>query len=90
MNMEKRLRISRGGQLSIPAEVRHRWATSTVVVEDEGERLVVRPAPDDPIAAAAGVFAEESRRARGNRGLDDIRREEREADAEAEERRWGP
>jgi AbrB family looped-hinge helix DNA binding protein len=50
----RRLRISKGGQVSIPAEIRHRWGTHTVVVEDEGDRLVLPPVPDDPIAAARG------------------------------------
>jgi AbrB family looped-hinge helix DNA binding protein len=53
----KRLRISKGGQVSIPAEVRHRWGTHTVVAEDEGDRLVLRPVPDDPISAARGALA---------------------------------
>jgi bifunctional DNA-binding transcriptional regulator/antitoxin component of YhaV-PrlF toxin-antitoxin module len=53
----KRLRISKGGQVSIPAEVRHRWDTNTVIADDQGDRLVLRPVPDDPIAAAKGIFA---------------------------------
>lgn len=90
MNMSTRLRISRGGQVSVPAEVRKRWDTSTVLAEDEGDRLVLRPAPDDPIEAAAGVFAQDAGTLR-ERGitLEDIRQEEREAEAEREERRWG-
>ena len=52
-----RHRITVAGQLSLPADVRRRWATSTVVLEDEGDHLVVRPVPDDPIAAARGAFA---------------------------------
>jgi len=52
-----RHRITAAGQLSLPADVRRRWATSTVVLEDEGDHLVVRPVPDDPIAAARGAFA---------------------------------
>ena len=46
--------ISKGGQVSIPAEVRHRWGTNRVLVEDRGDELVFRPLPDDPIAAARG------------------------------------
>ena len=57
MVMRKRMRISRGGQISIPAEIRHRWGTSTVTLEDQGGRLVLEPAPDDPIAAAEGALA---------------------------------
>lgn len=51
-----RSRISRGGQISIPAEVRKRWATSRVQIEDEGDALVVRPLPEDPVTAARGSF----------------------------------
>lgn len=51
-----RSRITRGGQISIPAEVRKRWATSRVQIEDEGDSLVVRPWPEDPVAAARGSF----------------------------------
>lgn len=87
--MSRRLKISRGGQVSIPAPIRHRWNTTTVLAEDHGDRLVLMPAPDDPIAAAAGAFAEEARALRDQRITPEaIRREEREAEAEAEERRW--
>ena len=34
--------------------VRHRWGTSTVTLDDQGDRIVIEPAPDDPIAAAEG------------------------------------
>jgi len=46
--------ISKGGQVSVPAEVRHRWRTSRVVIEDRGNAIVIRPIPDDPIGAAIG------------------------------------
>lgn len=52
----KRRRITAGGQVSLPAEVRRRWATSTVAFEDLGDRLIVRPVPEDPIAAARGAL----------------------------------
>jgi bifunctional DNA-binding transcriptional regulator/antitoxin component of YhaV-PrlF toxin-antitoxin module len=52
-----RHRVTAAGQLSLPADVRRRWATSTVVLEDEGDHLVVRPVPDDAIAGARGAFA---------------------------------
>jgi bifunctional DNA-binding transcriptional regulator/antitoxin component of YhaV-PrlF toxin-antitoxin module len=74
MIMKKRVRISKGGQISIPAAIRRRWATSTVALEDQGDRVVLEPAPDDPIAAAEGVLAEElgaldpARLRRGARG----------------------
>lgn len=53
------MRVTRGGQISIPAAIRHRWGTSTVVLDDQGERIVIEPAPDDPVAAAEGALAVE-------------------------------
>lgn len=49
-------RITAGGQISLPASVRHRWGTKAVSVQDLGDRLVVRPIPDDPVAAARGAL----------------------------------
>jgi bifunctional DNA-binding transcriptional regulator/antitoxin component of YhaV-PrlF toxin-antitoxin module len=59
MLMKVRTRISKGGQISIPVAVRRRWGTSTVALDDQGDRLVIEPAPDDPIAAAEGSLAGE-------------------------------
>jgi AbrB family looped-hinge helix DNA binding protein len=85
MIMKLRLKISRGGQVSIPASIRHRWGTSTVALDDQGDRIVLEPAPDDPIAAAEGALAEEFGRLR--LGLGELRREAREDDRAAEVRR---
>lgn len=49
-------RITSAGQVSLPAEVRRRWATDQVVLVDHGDHLVVRPAPEDPIAALRGIW----------------------------------
>lgn len=57
MIMKQRLKISRGGQISIPAGIRHRWGTTTLALDDQGDRIVLEPAPDDPIAAAEGALA---------------------------------
>ena len=57
MLMRSRVKISKGGQISIPAKVRHRWGPSTVTLDDQGNRIVLEPAPDDPIAAAEGALA---------------------------------
>ena len=59
MAMRTLLKISRGGQVSVPAVIRKRWNTSTVMIEDNGEFLVLRPAPDDPLDAVMGIFADE-------------------------------
>lgn len=55
------VKISRGGQVSVPAEIRHRWNTSRVALEDRGDCLVVRPAADDPVGALRGAFADASK-----------------------------
>ena len=53
--MKLRTRITRGGQISIPAAVRRRWATDNILLEDSGgDELVLRPLPADPVDAAIG------------------------------------
>jgi bifunctional DNA-binding transcriptional regulator/antitoxin component of YhaV-PrlF toxin-antitoxin module len=52
----KRRKITTGGQISLPASVRSRWGTTSVAVEDLGDYVIVRPLPDDPIAAARGAL----------------------------------
>jgi bifunctional DNA-binding transcriptional regulator/antitoxin component of YhaV-PrlF toxin-antitoxin module len=75
--------ISRGGQVQVPADVRRRWGTRRVILEDLGDTLEIRPLPDDPIAAARGAFA--------GLGLtsNEMVRQLREEEAEAEARKWG-
>ena len=75
-------RISQGGQVQIPAEVRRRWNTRTVLVEDGGAFLRISPVPQDPISAAAGALAGE-----GPGALEMLRRL-REDEAAAESRKW--
>jgi bifunctional DNA-binding transcriptional regulator/antitoxin component of YhaV-PrlF toxin-antitoxin module len=55
----KSAKISAGGQISIPSAIRRRWATSRLTLEDLGDRIVLTPAPDDPIAAARGALVGE-------------------------------
>lgn len=76
------MRISKGGQISIPAEVRRRWATRAVVLEDLGDRLVIQPTADDPIAAARGALKGE--------GLssEEHRRRSRLEEDEIEDQKW--
>jgi bifunctional DNA-binding transcriptional regulator/antitoxin component of YhaV-PrlF toxin-antitoxin module len=75
--------ISRGGQVSIPAEIRHRWGATRVILVDHGTSLELRPIPADPIAALRGSMR--------SMGLttDEIRAHMREEDLEAEERKFG-
>lgn len=49
-------KITSSGQISLPAGVRKRWGTNAVAVEDMGDHVLVRPLPDDPIAAARGAL----------------------------------
>jgi len=83
MFMRTRMRITSGGQVSIPAAIRHRWGTSTVVLDDQGDRIVLEPAPDDPIAAAEGALAAEF----GRLDIGRLRRAARADDRAAEDRR---
>lgn len=39
-------RISRGGQVTVPAPVRRRWETERVALEDHGDYLLLRPLAD--------------------------------------------
>jgi hypothetical protein len=50
-------RITVGGQLSVPVSVRKRWGTSLVALDDQGDQLVVKPLPEDPIGAARGSLS---------------------------------
>jgi bifunctional DNA-binding transcriptional regulator/antitoxin component of YhaV-PrlF toxin-antitoxin module len=81
--MKRRMHISRGGQISIPAPIRHRWATSTVTLDDQGDRIVLMPAADDPISAAEGALAREF----GAIDLERMRQVAREDDRVATDRR---
>lgn len=84
MLMAKLQKISKGGQLSVPAPVRKRWGTTSVLVEDHGDALVVRPTSDDPIEAAYGAFVPP-----GGPTTAQVRRDEREDEAKIEKRRSG-
>jgi bifunctional DNA-binding transcriptional regulator/antitoxin component of YhaV-PrlF toxin-antitoxin module len=77
-------RISKGGQIQVPAEVRRRWGTDRVLIEDEGAVLRIEPLPDDPIGAAMG-----SLKGKLKMSSDEARRQFREEEIEAEERKWG-
>ncbi len=75
--------ISRGGQVSIPAEIRHRWGATRVILVDHGTSLELRPIPADPIAALRGSLRSMEMT------TDELRAQAREEDAEIEARRSG-
>jgi len=76
-------RITAGGQLSIPAAIRRRWGTSRVALEDQGDALVVRPLPEDILAALRGSLKGEIRAT-----TDELRRRARADEEAAERRKW--
>jgi hypothetical protein len=78
-----RIRIYKGGQISLPAQIRRRWATDALVVEDLGDRVVLRPIPADPVAAAVGSFPARKGSAA------QARRRTREEEQTAERRKYG-
>lgn len=67
--------ISRNGQVSVPAEARARWGTRRVTVVDLGDRVVVRPAPDEPVKALRGKYK------RVGPATEEARRQERDDEA---------
>jgi bifunctional DNA-binding transcriptional regulator/antitoxin component of YhaV-PrlF toxin-antitoxin module len=74
-------KVSRNGQVSVPAAVRHRWGTSTVLIIDRGGYAIVRPVPDDPIDALRGAYTTPGPTS------DEMRAANRDAEAAAEARR---
>ena len=71
--------ISQGGQVQIPANVRRRWGTRKVIIDDAGDSIRFRPVPTDPIDALMGAFAGPGPTS------DELRRITREEDAYLEE-----
>lgn len=77
-------RITTSGQVSIPAAIRRRWGTRRVTVVDMGDHLVMRPVPEDPVAAVRGIFKEQMK----GMTTDELRRIAREDERRAEERKY--
>jgi bifunctional DNA-binding transcriptional regulator/antitoxin component of YhaV-PrlF toxin-antitoxin module len=48
--------VSQNGQVSIPAATRARWNARRVIVIDLGDRVVMRPTSDQPVADLAGKY----------------------------------
>jgi bifunctional DNA-binding transcriptional regulator/antitoxin component of YhaV-PrlF toxin-antitoxin module len=67
--------VSGNGQVSIPAGTRARWKTRKVIVVDLGDRVVMRPAPSEPVEKLEGKY-----RTRGP-SSDQARRQARRDDA---------
>jgi bifunctional DNA-binding transcriptional regulator/antitoxin component of YhaV-PrlF toxin-antitoxin module len=69
-------RVTRNGQVSLPAEMRHRWGARSVLVIDRGDYAIVRPVPEDTITALRGAHAGPGP------SSEEARRSERDADAD--------
>ncbi len=52
-----RAKVTRNGQVSLPAALRHRWNAGSVLVIDRGDYAIVRPVPKDPLTALRGAHA---------------------------------
>ena len=52
-------KVTSNGQISLPAIVRRRWATTRVLVIDRGSYAIVRPIPDDVVDALRGKYADD-------------------------------
>lgn len=74
-------KVTRAGQISLPADLRRRWGVDRVLVIDHGDHAEVRPLPDDAIGQLKGRYA--------GLGIDTaaMRAEARAEEVEAEERR---
>lgn len=48
------MKLTDGGQISVPAAVRRRWGTQRVKITDAGDHLVVEPEPTNRFAALRG------------------------------------
>ena len=73
------MRVSRNGQVSIPAAARARWVRTAVLVVDVGDHIVMRPWHDDTDSligkyAGRGPDTDAMRRAARRQDRDDERR----------------
>lgn len=73
-------KVTSNGQVSLPAELRHRWNAGSVLVIDRGEYAIVRPVPADPVATLRGAHAG------AGPIVEEARADEREAERERERR----
>jgi bifunctional DNA-binding transcriptional regulator/antitoxin component of YhaV-PrlF toxin-antitoxin module len=76
---DTKAKVTRNGQISLPAELRHRWQSSAVLVIDRGSYAIVRPVPDDVVTALQGAHAGSGPTAEQARGTERARDQERAA-----------
>ncbi|MPY93160.1 MAG: hypothetical protein GEV08_08860 [Acidimicrobiia bacterium] len=75
------MKVSSNGQVSIPADARARWHPARVVMVDLGDRIVMRPLPEDAVGALEGKYHGQGP------STDEARRRARMADAAIERRK---
>ncbi len=51
------MKVSANGQVSIPAKARERWGARRMLVVDLGDRIVMRPLPDDALGTLRGKYS---------------------------------
>ena len=70
------MKVSSNGQVSIPAEARARWQADHVMVVDLGDRVVMRPLPEDRFGSLVGKYRGRGpttdRARRDARSVDDV------------------
>ena len=79
------MKLSRNGQVSLPADVRRRWGTDRVLVLDLGDYVVMRPVSADRaenVRAVRGRF-----RSPDGPSTEELRRQARQEEAEIEDRK---
>ena len=77
--------LTRGGQVSIPAEYRRTWTSNRVIVRETDQGLLLTPMPEDPLAAAAGSL----KHLLAGRTADEVLGEYRDEAREIDARKWG-
>lgn len=78
--------LTRGGQVSIPAEFRRDWTSNQVMVQETERGLLLRPVPEDPLALVRGYLAD---KVRHRMSVEESMHEFRKEELAAEERKFG-
>lgn len=52
-----RAKVTRNGQVSLPAAVRRRWGAQSVLVIDRGAYAILRPVPADIVGSLQGAHS---------------------------------
>jgi AbrB family looped-hinge helix DNA binding protein len=77
------MKVTTAGQISLPAEVRRRWGVGRVRITDEGDRLIIEPASENPFEDLIGILAGPGPT------YDELKAEDREVELERESQNFG-